>query len=276
MDSKDLAHISTPAPLQHQAGRLYLVPAPLDFGLPADTTLPLQSSMPLATLEVAARLQYWVCENAKSSRAYLKRVAAILPLANPIQALQMRELPHSVHKLGDAVATQKGLWSEAALVELLAPALAGHDMGLVSEAGMPAVADPGSALVRAAHAQGIAVCPLVGPVSLLLALAASGMQGQHFAFCGYLPQEAAARNKAIVELERRAGTQTQICIETPYRNPALLAAMLTALRPQTQLCICAGLLSTQPLLRSASVAQWRATPWSVDLKKLPAVFIVGA
>jgi 16S rRNA (cytidine1402-2'-O)-methyltransferase len=147
-------------------GRLYLVPAPLDFGCAQQS--PLEDSMPLQTLRVAASLQHWVCENAKSTRAYLKRVGEVVPLAAPIQAQTLVELPREVHKKGDH---QGGFDARP----MLAAALQGHDVGLVSEAGMPAVADPGSSVVRAAHQLGLAVVPLVGPVSLLLALAASGL-----------------------------------------------------------------------------------------------------
>ena len=143
-------------------GKLYLVPAPLDFGCESPTRL--EDSLPIGTLQVAARLNHWICENAKSTRAYLKRVDELVPLLQPIQALQLQELPREVHKKGD----HHGNFDAR---PMLAPALAGHDMGLVSEAGMPAVADPGSSVVRAAQDLGLTVVPLVGPVSLLLALA---------------------------------------------------------------------------------------------------------
>ena len=139
-------------------GRLYLVPAPLDFG--CDTQVDLQETMPMGTLKVAARLNYWVCENAKSARAYLKRVNEIIPLHTVVQAQSIQELPREVHKKGDHTGNFDAR-------HLLAAALAGHDVGLVSEAGMPAVADPGSSVVRAAHELGIEVVALTGPVSLL-------------------------------------------------------------------------------------------------------------
>lgn len=180
---------------QAAKGKLYLVPAPLDFG--CDSQAELQNTMPWGTLSVAARLQYWVCENAKSTRAYLKRVHEITPLSQPLQSLQLQELPREVHKKGD----HSGNFDAR---HLLAPALQGHDVGLVSEAGMPAVADPGSSVVRAAHELGLEVIPLTGPVSLLLALAASGLNGQNFAFVGYLPQEGAQRTQRVRELEALA------------------------------------------------------------------------
>ncbi|RYY70912.1 MAG: ribosomal RNA small subunit methyltransferase I, partial [Comamonadaceae bacterium] len=201
-------------------GRLYLVPAPLDFG--CAELAPLTDALPAGTIAVAARLAHWICENAKSTRAYLKRVGELQPLAVPLQQQAIAELPREVHKKGDH--GPGGFDARG----LLAAALDGHDIGLVSEAGMPAIADPGSSVVRAAHALGIEVVPLVGPVSLLLALAASGLNGQNFAFVGYLPQEPTARTQRIRELEAlalRTG-QSQLFIETPYRNLALWQALV--------------------------------------------------
>jgi len=250
-------------------GTLYLVPAPLDHGCDAQT--PLHAVLPAGTLEVAARLSHWICENAKSARAYLKRVAELQPLARPLQALDIRELPRAVHKKGDH--GPAGFDARP----LLAPALQGQDIGLLSEAGMPAVADPGSSVVRAAHELGIPVVPLVGPVSLLLALAASGLSGQHFAFVGYLPQEAAARAQRIRELEalaRRTG-QTQLFIETPYRNAALLATLLQTLQADTRLAVASALTLPQATVRSAPVRQWRQGPAPAPAPQDPAVFAIG-
>ncbi|MEI8325375.1 MAG: ribosomal RNA small subunit methyltransferase I, partial [Betaproteobacteria bacterium] len=159
--------------------------------------MPLQHVLPMHTLQVAAGLSHWVCENAKSTRAFLKRVNELQPLTVALQAQQIQELAHEVHKKGDHL----GGFDASSLLQ---PALDGHDMGLISEAGMPAVADPGSSVVRAAHALGLRVVPLVGPVSLLLALAASGLNGQNFAFVGYLPQDAAQRAQRLRELEALA------------------------------------------------------------------------
>jgi len=248
-------------------GKLYLVPAPLDFGCTTQT--PLTEVLPTGTLAVAARLQHWVCENAKSARAYLKRVNEFHPLPCPIQALQIQELPREVHKKGDHGGTFDAR-------PLLGAALAGHDVGLLSEAGMPAVADPGSSVVRAAHELGIEVVPLVGPVSLLLALAASGLSGQNFAFVGYLPQEAAARAQRIKELEAlvlKTG-QTQLFIETPYRNAALLDALLKTLQPATRLAVSSGLTLAGAQSRSGNVKHWKQQGWTLD-NDTPAVFAVG-
>ena len=253
-------------------GTLYLVPAPLDFG--CDAQMPLQGSLPEATLLTAARLTHWVCENAKSARAYLKRVDALHPLAAPLQEQTITELPREVHKKGDHGGKGSAAFDAR---PLLAAALAGHDIGLVSEAGMPAVADPGGSVVRAAHALGITVVPLVGPVSLLLALAASGLNGQNFAFVGYLPQDSDERAQRIRALEALAlkTHQTQLFIETPYRNAAVLQALLHTLHPNTRLSVSSGLTLATSTTRSQSVQQWRDKPGGPD-KNTPAVFAIGA
>jgi len=178
-------------------------------------------------------------------------------------------LPREVHKKGD----HAGQFDAR---PLLAAALAGQDMGLLSEAGMPAVADPGSSVARAAHVLGIPVVPLTGPVSLLLALAASGLNGQNFAFVGYLPQEADGRVQRIRELEAlalRTG-QTQLFIETPYRNAALQQALLQTLQHHTRLAVARGLTLANAAVRSDTVKGWRAAPMPAD-ERLPAVFAIG-
>ena len=248
-------------------GRLFLVPAPLDFG--CDSVAPLPEVMPLGTLRIAARLSHWICENAKSTRAYLKRIDAEIPLLTPIQSQHITELPRQVHKKGD----HQGQFDAQ---PLLACAMTGEDVGLVSEAGMPAVADPGSSVVRAAHGLGLTVVPLTGPVSLLLALAASGLNGQNFAFVGYLPQDAAERSKRIRELESLAARtgQTQLFIETPYRNAALLQALLQTLQAQTRLAISSGLTLETAQSRSAAVSQWKKQAGGPN-NSTPAVFAIG-
>lgn len=248
-------------------GRLFLVPAPLDFGCAHQ--VPLTDVMPASTLQVAARLQYWICENAKSARAYLKRVDALAALARPLQALELQELPRAVQKKGDHLGTFDAR-------PLLAPALQGHDMGLVSEAGMPAVADPGSSVVRGAHELGLLVVPLVGPVSLLLVLAASGLNGQNFAFVGYLPQDPAGRAKRIRELEHLAltGGQTQMFIETPYRNAAMAQTLVQTLSPATRLAIGSAVTTPQARIRCLTARQWRSCEDRAD-NDTPAVFAIG-
>ncbi len=249
-------------------GKLYLVPAPLDFG--CDTQAPLQDALPLGTLQAAAGITHWICENAKSARAYLKRIDAVVPLAAPLQAQDIRELPREVHKKGDHA-------GQFDAKPLLAAALEGHDIGLLSEAGMPAVADPGSSVARAAHDLGIAVIPLTGPVSLLLALAASGLNGQNFAFVGYLPQDSGERQVRIRELEALAlkTGQTQLFIETPYRNAALLQALVQTLQHNTRLAVARGLTLATAQVRSETVKAWRSKAQPGTDERLPAVFAIG-
>lgn len=248
-------------------GKLYLVPAPLDFG--CEVQAPLADVMPLETIRVAAQLPCWICENAKSTRAYLKRVNELQALAQPVQSLQIQELPREVHKKGD----HSGNFDAR---PLLIAAMEGRDMGLVSEAGMPAIADPGSSVVRAAHDLGIQVVPLTGPMSLMLALAASGLNGQNFAFVGYLPQDGSDRTQRVRELESLAlkTGQTQIFIETPYRNTALLQALLQSLQSNTRLALSCGLTMSNSWSRSSQVSQWKKDKPQVPLD-LPAVFCIG-
>lgn len=248
-------------------GTLYLVPAPLDFGCAQQVAI--TEVLPAATLSVAARLTHWISENAKTTRALLKRVHEHAPLAQPLQELLIAELPREVHKKGD-----HGGGFDAR--PLLAPALHGHDVGLTSEAGMPAVADPGSSVVRTAHELGIPVVPLVGPASLLLALAASGLNGQDFAFVGYVPQQSADRAKRIRELEAKAlkTGQTQVFIETPYRNIVLWQALLQGLQPTTRLAVASGLTLPGGRAWSDTVQRWKVKPVPVKADT-PAVFLLG-
>ncbi|MEN9888724.1 MAG: hypothetical protein RL559_761 [Pseudomonadota bacterium] len=254
------------------AGRLLLVPTPLDFG--CATATPITDVLPAATLRAAAHTTHWITENAKSTRAFLKRVGEHAPLALPLQEQTITELPREVHKKGDHANGRQGGFDAK---PLLRAALQGQDVGLVSEAGMPAVADPGSSVVRAAHELGLPVVPLVGPVSLLLALAASGLNGQNFAFVGYLPQDAAERVARLKQLEQLAlkTGQTQLWIETPYRNPAMLSAALQCLQPHTRLAIASGLTLASARVQSRSVSAWRKTPTGPDAQT-PAVFALGA
>jgi 16S rRNA (cytidine1402-2'-O)-methyltransferase len=248
-------------------GTLYLVPTPLDFACAQQS--PIQDVLPQQTLLVASRLQHWICENAKSARAFLKRVNEVAPLSRPIQQMQIQELPHAVHKKGD----HGGSFDAT---HLLAPLLQGQDIGLLSEAGMPAVADPGSSVVRAAHDLKAKVTPLVGPTSLLLALAASGLSGQDFAFVGYLPQDPAQRNARIRELESLAlkTGQTQLFIETPYRNMALLEALVQNLQHNTRLAISCGLTLPDANSQSKLIKHWKQNPLRID-NATPAVFAIG-
>jgi 16S rRNA (cytidine1402-2'-O)-methyltransferase len=246
-------------------GALWLMPNALDLGSAADE--PLDQTLPRAAIERAARLDHWVVEDAKSARAFLKRIDALRPLGRPLQSIDICELPRPP-KDGRAAAP-------ADLTVLLAPALAGHDIGLLSEAGLPAVADPGAALVAAAHALGLTVIPLAGPSAITLALASSGLNGQSFAFVGYLPTDSAARAARVRALQAHSQRerQTQIAIETPYRNAALAGALIELLPPDTRLGIACGLTLDGGWCRTRSVAAWRAEPPRFDDKRAPAVFL---
>lgn len=244
-------------------GSLLLVPSALDFGIEAQD---IQDLLPLGVLKRSAVLAHWVAEDARSARAFLKRVHAVVPLQRSLQDIDIRELPRP----------RKGGGGPPAAVDwkaLLAPALAGQDLGLISEAGLPAVADPGAALIAAAHAAAVPVVPLPGASALTLALAASGLNGQSFAFVGYLPQDGARRTERIKELEAmsRRLAQTQLLIETPYRNGAMLSALLDNLREPTRLSVSCGLTLPSGWTRSAAVSAWRAQPQPMP-DRVPAVF----
>ena len=248
-------------------GRLFLVPNTLDLGTFTEAAVPdLQEVLPLGALRVAAGLSHWVVENARSARALLKRVNAVVPLAQPLQSLSIAELPRPVKGGGKQV--DKTPWRD-----LLAPALAGHDIGLLSEAGLPAVADPGARLVLEAHTCGVPVLPLSGPSSLILAVAASGLNGQSFAFVGYLPTDSTGRASKLRELEAhsRRWQQTQLLIETPYRNAALLDGLLTTLAPQTWLNISCGLTLDGGFSLTRRISQWRECDIKLPADR-PAVF----
>lgn len=233
-------------------GTLYLIPVPLGPISPQEHLHP-------GVLAIIRPLTYFVVEQAKSARAFLKAAGTDLPL----QELELEEL--NEHTKSDA------------LDRLLAPLRAGHDIGLLSEAGCPAVADPGADLVALAQRENIRVVPLVGPSSLLLALMASGLNGQRFAFLGYLPAKEVDRNKALRELEidSRKNKQTQLFIETPYRNRAMFDAMLQACQPGTRLCIATDLTLPSESIRTRTIAQWKKeTP--PEIERRPTVFLLLA
>lgn len=249
-------------------GALFLVPNTLDLGTSADAPS-IGDVLPGSVIHTAARLTHWIAENAKSTRAFLKRVDAVAPLSQALQSLSIVELPRP--QKGSRVAQSPDLSA------LLAPALQGFDIGLISEAGLPAVADPGAAVVQAAHAAGIRVTALPGSSALVLALAASGLNGQSFSFVGYLPVDATERSARIRELEalsRRIG-QTQLMIETPYRNAALLDALLANLQTGTRLSVSCGLTLPNGFTRTDSVKSWRSNPTSLPAD-VPAVFCLLA
>lgn len=233
-------------------GTLFLIPVPLGPAAVTDALAP-------PVLAAIRPLRHFVVEGAKSARAFLKAAGTDTPL----QALDLQEL--NEHTRPDQMAA------------LLAPLLDGHDVGLLSEAGCPAVADPGAELVAAAQAAGVRVVPLVGPSSLLLALMASGLNGQRFAFHGYLPAKEAERQKELRELESesRRRRQTQIFIETPYRNRQMLEAILKTCLPGTRLTLATDLTLPGESVVTRTVATWKklAPP---DIERRPTVFLLLA
>lgn len=234
------------------AGSLYLLPNTL-----GDTAA--EAVIPAAALHRARSLDYFIAENPKSARAFLKRIG----FPRPLQDIRVERLDHNTRV--DEVAS------------LLEPILGGRDAGMLSEAGLPAVADPGAILVRLAHEKGVRVVPLSGPSSILLALAASGLEGQRFVFHGYLPvkpPELAATLKHLEHQSRRL-SQTQMFIETPYRNDATLATMLRSLRDDTLVCVAADLTLEPEMVKTQSTAAWRKDVVQ-PLKGRPAVFLLLA
>lgn len=227
---------------------LYAIPTPLG-GAP-------QPVLSEATLKIVSGLRDFVAENAKSARAFLSAAGC-----------KPREV--SIVELSEHTPLGR-------VASLLAPLREGRDLGLLSEAGCPAIADPGAALVEAAHREGFRVVPLVGPSSISLALMASGLEGQRFAFCGYLPRERQARAERIRALERRSRTEreTQIFIETPYRSDAMLEALLENCEGASRLCVAADLTLPSEAIAMRTVAQWRKAARSIGRR--PAVFLLQA
>lgn len=221
---------------------LYAIPTPLG-GAPQD-------ALPAPALAIVRGLRDFAVENAKSARAFLGA------LDMPVRELNLVE----IEKHGD----------------LLAPLRAGRSLGVLSEAGCPAIADPGAQLVEAAHREGFRVIPLIGPSSITLALMASGLEGQRFAFCGYLPRNAAERVQRIKQLESRSRREreTEIFIETPYRNDTLFAALLEACAPGTHLCVAADLTLATESVQTRTIAEWRQAKGAIG--KRPAVFLLLA
>jgi 16S rRNA (cytidine1402-2'-O)-methyltransferase len=232
-------------------GTLYLVPSVLGDGAPIQT-------LPNATIDILRRLDYLVVETPKQTRRLLK--LAGVALAN--RAIHIEVLDEHT--------------PDSRVPALLAPALSGSDMGIVSDAGSPGVADPGAKLVRLAHANAVRVVPLVGPSSILLALMASGLNGQRFAFHGYLPVEAARRDESLRTLEQAAHRrrETQIMIEAPYRNNRLLQALLAVCAPDTLLCLACDVTLASESIVTRTIAQWRAD--CPDIDRRPTVFLLGA
>lgn len=235
-----------------RTGTLFLVPMPLG---PGD----LRQCLPQDALTTVARLTHFIAEDARTARRVLSR----LPLDTPIRDIEFGELNEHT-PAGD-------------LEGLLAPLLAGIDVGLVSEAGCPVIADPGAAVVARAHERGIRVVPLIGPSAPLLALMGSGLSGQAFRFHGYLPVDAVARRQRLVAIEQDAARNhcTHLFIETPYRNDQMFAAILECCQPATRLAVCVDLTLPTESIVTRTVAAWRNTP-KPDLDRRPAVFVIAA
>jgi len=232
-------------------GKLYLIPSPLGDNDPAEV-------IPAPTLALLQGIRRYVVEEVRTARRYLSRAG----LKGRIAELEFHELNEHT--------TQQEVEALAALFD------DGQDVGLISEAGLPAVADPGATLVALCHRRGITVVPQVGPSSLMLALMASGLNGQSFAFCGYLPAKTEERRNAIRAIEKtsQAHRQTQIVIETPYRNDALFADLLQACRPSTRICVAADITLPDAYIRTKTVNEWKKE--NLIIGKRPCVFLILA
>lgn len=230
-------------------GTLHLIPVGLADSAPSIW-------LPDSVQQIAGQLTLYIAENAKTARAFLKQ----MPLAQPIQSIQIETLGQRV--------------SDETIIQWLDPLLQGQDIGLVSEAGCPAVADPGARVVMLAHEMGVRVKPWVGPSSILLGLMASGLEGQRFAFHGYAPIKPDARKQAIRQWEQQSGreNQTQILIETPYRNNAMLETLTSTLKPQTRLCVASGLTGSHEWIRTEKAGAWKKVQCP-DLSRAPTLFL---
>jgi len=224
-------------------GILYAIPTPLGG--------PVAGALPAPVLATVRTLRHFVVENARSARAFLKEAGVPCAMQELDISVLASDISNHIIKLQNNIS-----------------------IGLLSEAGCPAIADPGAALVAAAQAAGIRVVPLVGPSSIVLALMASGLEGQRFAFCGYLPREPDARARKLRELEARSRREreTQIFIETPYRNDAVLGAVLAACAPGTLLCVASDLTLPTEHVATRTIADWRGTGHAVG--KRPTVFLL--
>ena len=230
-------------------GNLYLIPTTLGE---SDTA----RVIPAEVSVIVREIRYFIVENIRTARRYLRKLD---PHMN-IDELKFFELNQHT--------------DSREIEEYLKPILEDNNVGIISEAGCPGIADPGAEVVRLSHIRQIRVIPLVGPSSILLSLMASGMNGQNFAFIGYLPVKPAERGKAMREMEKRSGVekQTQIFIETPYRNTQLIKDLINTLNENTQLCIACDITMDTEYIRTQTVAQWRrGVP---DLNKRPAIFLI--
>jgi 16S rRNA (cytidine1402-2'-O)-methyltransferase len=230
-------------------GKLYLIPTTLGDTEPLEV-------MPLSVKKVIEQVDYFIVENEKSARRFIKKIT-------PKKSQSSLNLM-SLDKYAEELETRT----------YLDVCKNGINVGLLSEAGVPAVADPGATIVKLAHEKGIQVVPLVGPSSILMAMMSSGMNGQNFAFNGYLPIDKGDRKKAIKDLEKLSAdkNQSQIFIETPYRNDKMFADLKVALSPSTNLCIAADITLPSEFIKTLSVSDWKQQ--QPELHKKPAIFII--
>lgn len=236
-------------------GRLFLIPSPLGDNAPAEV-------IPGPVLERVSTIKRYVVEETRTARRYLSAAG----LKGHIGELEFREL--NEHTRPEEV--------ESLLEMFSGPNGEPTDVGLISEAGLPAVADPGALLVEACHRHGIQVVPLVGPSSLMLALMGSGLNGQSFAFRGYLPAKPEERKKAIREVEKDSARihQTEIFIETPYRNDSMMSDLLATLQPSTRLCVAVNITQPDETILTRTVKEWKSSP--LNIGKRPCVFLILA
>lgn len=232
-------------------GKLYLIPTTLGDNEPLEV-------LPISIKRAIENIDYYIVENEKTARRSIKKISS--GKSQPKLKIEI------INKYTEA----------QEIPSFLEPCLAGHDIGILSEAGCPGIADPGADVVKIAHQKGIQVVPLVGPSSIFLALMASGMNGQNFAFNGYLPIDSSERKKSLKQMEKisKEQQQSQIFIETPYRNDKLLAEMLKTLSGQTLLCIACDITLNTEFIATKSITDWKKSP--VDLHKRPTIFIVQA
>ena len=233
-------------------GTLYLIPVTL-----GDDNI--SKVLPADVLSLAQQLDTFVVESEKSARHFLSTIKTIKPV---------REL--TLNLLNEHT-------EDKDVAGLLAPLLAGKDVGLMSDAGCPGIADPGAKLVELAHQKGVRVVPFVGPSSIVLSLMASGLNGQQFAFLGYLPIDKALRNQKLKEIEKRSLShkETQLFIETPYRNQHMLEAILAVCQPNTRLCVACDISLSTEMIITKTIASWKKNPLP-ELHKRPTVFLLLA
>lgn len=235
------------------AGVIYMIPCPIS------DERGVWDVLPKANLDVMNSLDYFIVENTRSARRFLSKAG----VERRIEELEFVEL-------------NEHTTSAAEIEKMLKPVLAGRSAGVISEAGVPGVADPGADIVALAHRKGVRVVPLVGPSSILMSVMASGLNGQSFAFVGYIPVKDAERAKRIKELERRAKeeNQAQLFIEAPYRNVKLFEALVKSLAPKLRLTIAADITSPEEYIKTLTVEEWRKCGVP-DIAKRPTIFILG-